>query len=331
MFGEEVEASVSIGVAVAPQHGDTYDELLNRADEAMYRAKSHGRNCFEMFSGPPTAPGTRAPAIDPASLEDDLVGALERGEFFVLYQPYIDLATSEVVGVEALVRWRHPRLGVLEPPSFIAAVERSDQIVDLDAWVLAQACHEARGWFDRGLGPFRVAVNLATRDLADPGLFDHVDRTLAATGIDPSLLDLEITERVVVDRWGPAKENIERLRRLGVRFTIDDFGAGKSSLDRIGSIPVSTLKINRSFVQVLGPEGGDDSLVAAIVSMAERLGLDCVAEGVETWQQSRVLLERGCRTAQGYYFSPPMAPADIGRLLATIGPGGGPVPGAEDP
>jgi diguanylate cyclase (GGDEF)-like protein len=318
VLGKDVETSASIGIAVAPAHGDSYDDLLNRADEAMYRAKAFGRNCFEMFSGPPNRRESRPPAVDVAAIQADLTGALERGEFFVLYQPYIDLRTSEVVGVEALVRWDHPRLGPLEPASFIPVAERSDAIVAIDSWVLRQACDQVRIWFESGLGPFRLAVNLASRDLLDPGLSARVDRTLAATGIDPTLLDLEITERVVLDRWGPAKENIEQLRQLGVRFTIDDFGAGNSSLDRIGSFPVSTLKINESFVQVLGPDGEDDSLVSAIIAMARRLGLECVAEGVETSVQRRVLLQRGCTTAQGYYFSPPLPADDIGRLMGTI-------------
>ncbi len=325
VFGDDVETSASIGVAMAPEHGDTYDDLLNRADEAMYRAKALGRDGFQMYSGPPTHRQVGSSPIDPATLRVELAEAIRRDQFFVLYQPYIDLRTSEVVGVEALVRWRHPRLGVLEPPSFISVAEHSDVIVALDSWVLEQACEQARRWFEAGLGPFRLSVNLASRDLSDPELFANVDRTLARTGIDPTLLELEITERVVLDRWGPAKDNIERLRRLGVRFTIDDFGAGNSSLNRIGSFPVSTLKINQSFVQVLGPEGEDDSLVSAIISMADRLGLDCVAEGVETSQQSRVLLQRGCTTAQGYYFSPPLAPEDIGRLMATISAADGPV------
>ena len=151
--------------------------------------------------------------------------------------------------------------------------ERSDVIVALDTWVLEQACRQPRVWRDHGLGPLRLSVNLASRDLSNPDLFDNVDRTLQETGIDPSLLELEITERVVLDRTGPAKENIERLRRLGVRFTIDDFGTGNSSLSRIGSFPVSTLKIDQSFVQVLGPDEDNNSLVSAIISMADRLGL----------------------------------------------------------
>jgi diguanylate cyclase (GGDEF)-like protein len=318
VFGEEVATSASIGIAMAPDHGDSYDELLSRADEAMYRAKGRGRNAFEMYSGSPAADSPGGFPLDERSLQADLVHGLEREEFFVLYQPYIDLRTSQVVGVEALVRWRHPTLGILEPTAFIPLAERSDVIVGLDTWVLEQACRQSRIWRDRGLGPLRISVNLASRDLSDPGLFDNIERALDQTAIDPSLLELEITERVVLDRSGPAKENIERLRRLGVRFTIDDFGTANSSLSRIGSFPVSTLKIDQSFVQVLGPDGDNNTLVSAIISMADRLGLDCVAEGVETSVQSRVLLQRGCTTAQGYFFSPPLPADELETMLVTM-------------
>ncbi len=324
VFGEEVEASASIGIAMAPEHGDSYDELLSRADEAMYRAKSRGRNAFQMYSGSVVTAEAARLAIDERTLHADLVHALDHEEFFVLYQPYIDLRTSQVVGVEALVRWRHPTFGILEPSSFISIAERSEIIVALDTWVLEQACRQLRTWLDHGLEPLRLSVNLASRDLSNPALFDNIDRTLAETRVDPALLELEITERVVLDSAGPAKENIERLRRLGVRFTIDDFGTGNSSLNRIGSFPVSTLKIDQSFVQVLGPDGDNSALVSAIISMADRLGLDCVAEGVETSAQSRVLLQRGCTTAQGYYFSPPLPAQDIEKMMAGIAASDGP-------
>ena len=323
VLGEEIGASASIGIAMAPEHGDSYDELLSRADEAMYRAKALGRNAFQMYSDTPDPSGQGRQAIDERSLYADLIHAIKHGEFFILYQPYIDLRTGQVVGVEALVRWRHPTLGILEPGSFISMAERSDIIVALDTWVLEETCRQARIWLDRGLPRLRLSVNLASRDLSNPDLFANIDRALDETGIDPSMLELEITERVVLDENGPAKSNIERLRRLGVRFTIDDFGTGNSSLSRIGSFPVSTLKIDQSFVQVLGPDGESNSLVAAIISMADRLGLDCVAEGVETSLQSRVLLQRGCTTAQGYFFSPPLPAEDIERMMASISAAGG--------
>ena len=318
VFGEEVETSGSIGIAMAPDHGDSYDELLSRADEAMYRAKDRGRNAFQMYSGSLVNSTRGRLAVDDATLHADLVHALEHHEFFLLYQPYIDLRTSQVVGVEALIRWNHPTLGLLEPSSFISMAERTDVIVALDTWVLGETCRQARAWLDDGLPPLRVSVNLASRDLSNPELFDNIHRALMETGIDPTLLELEITERVVLDTIGPARATIERLRRLGVRFTIDDFGTGNSSLNRIGAFPVSTLKIDQSFVQVLGPDADNNSLVSAIISMAARLGLDCVAEGVETSVQSRVLLQRGCTTAQGYFFSPPLPAKDIETMMADI-------------
>jgi len=318
VFGEDIETTASIGIAMAPDHGDSYDDLLSRADEAMYRAKGRGRNAFQMYSGALVNSSTGRQAVDERTLHTDLVHALAHHEFFVLYQPYIDLRTTQVVGVESLIRWNHPTLGVLEPSSFISLAERSDIIVALDTWVLEETCRQARVWLDRGLPPLRLSVNLASRDLSNPDLFDNIDQTLADTGVDPSLLELEITERVVLEKSGPARENIERLRRLGVRFTIDDFGTGNSSLNRIGAFPVSTLKIDESFVQVLGPDGDNNSLVTAIISMADRLGLDCVAEGVETSLQSRVLLQRGCTTAQGYFFSPPLLPEDLEAMMIDI-------------
>jgi len=320
IYGEQVSTSASIGIAIAPEHGDSYDDLLNRADEAMFRAKDQGRNAFEMFhhTPDPAHPGRRS--VDDRQLYNDLISALDGNEFFLVYQPYIDLRTAQIVGVEALIRWDHPTLGILEPPLFIPMAEKSDLIVSLDNWVLWQACRQLRAWQDHDLDQLRLSVNLASRDLASPTFYDSVERTLRDTGIDPALLELEITDRVVLDKGGPAKDNIDRLRRLGVRFTIDDFGQGNSSLDRIGSFPVSTLKIDQSFVQVLGPSDEENSLVSAIIAMASRLGLSCVAEGVETLLQSRVLLQRGCTTAQGYYFSPPLPPEGIEEMLANVSP-----------
>jgi EAL domain-containing protein (putative c-di-GMP-specific phosphodiesterase class I) len=297
----------------------------------MYRAKGRGRNAFQMYSGSLVNSANGRHAIDEDTLYADLVHALEHDEFFLLFQPYIDLRTAEVVGVEALIRWNHPSLGILEPSSFISMAERTDVIVALDTWVLDETCRQGRAWLDDGLPPLRLSVNLASRDLSNPQLFDNIHRALMETGVDPNLLELEITERVVLDKSGPARETIERLRRLGVRFTIDDFGTGNSSLNRIGAFPVSTLKIDQSFVQVLGPDADNNSLVSAIISMAARLGLDCVAEGVETSVQSRVLLQRGCTTAQGYFFSPPLPARDIETMMADISTGDGPVAVEDDP
>ncbi len=316
LSGQEVETTASIGIAVAPEHGDTYDALLSRADEAMYRAKSAGRNAFQMYSLAVEARSTTE--IDPRALYRDLVHALGNDQFFLVYQPYVDLRTTEVLGVEALLRWNHPEYGVLEPASFVPLAEHSDVIVQLDTWVVERACRQLRLWEDAGLPAVRLAVNLASKDLEEPDYARTIARALSDNRIDPDRLELDITERVVVEDDGVVRNNVDRLRRLGVRFTVDDFGTANSSLTRIGAFPISTLKIDRSFVQVLSPGGDGDDLVSDIVQMAARLGLDCVAEGVETSQQSRVLLQRGCTAAQGFYLCPPLAPAELEAALTVV-------------
>lgn len=298
--GRELRASASIGVAVAPEHGQTYDELLSAADAAMYRSKSLGRNTFQVFRHDD---GRLATDLE---LETDLGHAVERGELYVVYQPFVDLATGEIIGVEALARWAHPQRGLIEPTVFVPLAEESDIIVDIDTWVVAEACRQVQAW---GMPGLRLAVNVSTRDLASDEFVASVTRALVDSGLDPECLEIEVTERVVVDDSGAIATNVERLRRLGVRFSIDDFGTGNSTLTRIGTFPVSTLKIDQSFVQVLGPREESTALVSAIVSMARDLGVDCVAEGVETHQQHRILLQRGCGAAQGFFFSPPL-PAD---------------------
>jgi len=308
--GQEVHTSASIGVAVAPHHGNSYDELLSAADAAMYRSKGLGRNTFHVFTG------TADPSGD-VQLEADLHHAIERGELFVLYQPFIDLQTTSVVGVEALVRWTHPGRGVLEPDAFISLAEESDLIVQIDSWVVREACRQIQRWHRDGLPLLRLAVNVSTRDLSSSAFIDTVADVLAETGLDPQLLELEVTERVVMDDAGVMRQNVERLESIGVRFSIDDFGRGNSALNRIGTFPVSTLKIDQSFVQVLGPKEESSALVSAIISLARTLGVDCIAEGVETSHQSRVLLQRGCTTAQGFFFSPPLLPGDVERMLET--------------
>jgi len=305
--GREIRTSASIGVAVAPDHGRNYDELLNAADAAMYRAKSLGRNTFQLFED---GPGSLAPADD-LELAADVVHALARGELSVAYQPFVDLATDAIVGVEALLRWVHPSRGHIDPSVFVPLAEASDAIVAIDSWVVATACRDLAAW---GVPGLRLAVNVSTRDLTSSAFVDAVADALAAHGIGPGRLEIEVTERVVDDGNPTLTENVERLRRLGVRFSIDDFGSGNSTLGRIGTFPVSTLKIDQAFVQVLGPEDASATLVSAIVAMARDLGVDCVAEGVETHQQHRVLLQRGCTAAQGFFFSPPL-PADEVRAL----------------
>jgi diguanylate cyclase (GGDEF)-like protein len=308
--GTEVFTSASIGIAIHPEHGESYDDLLNHADEAMYRAKDLGRDTFQIYEPDPNTTihvGIR--------LDSDLHYALERNELFVLYQPYIDLQSNQVVGVEALVRWRHPVQGILEPAAFIPYAEESDLIVGIDEFVIRQAARQLRLWLHQGLGPLRMSVNVSSRDLLHPGFVDTVMSALADNAVPPEQFELEITEQVALDDAGVMRWTVEELRARGVRFSIDDFGAGTSSVQQVAAFPVTTLKIDRTFVQMLGPLDELTNLTAAIVAMADELGLDCVAEGVESPHQSRVLLQRGCTTAQGFFFSPPLFPTDVQRML----------------
>ncbi len=317
ILGREVRTSGSIGIATTPDQGQSYGELLTKADEAMYRSKAKGRNTFAMYSD--------GAAGGPASIEDldvevALHHALDRGELFVLYQPYVDLETTRVVGVEALVRWRHPTLGVLEPGAFIPPAEASDVIGRLDSWVLDEACRQVRRWIDEDVPALRLSVNVASGDLDDPNFSAAVAATLAASHLDPSILELEIAQRRVAGGdEGVAEVNLKALRHMGVLVTFDASVRAGSPAGRFGTFPLTTLKVDRSFVQVLGPEGASNSLVSAIVSTAEQLGLECVATGSGD-PRSRVLLQRGATTAQGFFFSPPLLPGDVPRMLAE-GPG----------
>jgi len=321
--GAEVYTSASIGIAVYPQHGETYDDLLSHADEAMYRSKDMGRNVYTVFS---MDGEFESPVAKELHLEADLRYALDRNEMFVLYQPYVDLETDRIVGVEALVRWQHPVHGVIEPERFIPHAEMSDLIVGIDEFVIREAARQLRRWIDSGLPPLRVSVNISGRDLLHPGFVDTVLSALRTSSIPPESFEIELTERVTADDDGIMRRTAEQLLAHGVLLSVDDFGSGSSSLQQVAAFPVSTLKIDQSMVQILGPTDEQNALTSAIIGMADRLGLDCVAEGVETAQQKRVLLQRGCTTAQGFFFSPPLAPEDVQQLLEAS-PGGASVTG----
>jgi len=322
--GSTVHASASLGIAVSPEHGQSYDELVTHADEAMYRAKALGRDTWQVYSpaGPPGGP---------PDMTEELERALAHGELFLLYQPYIDLATETIAGVEALVRWRHPDRGVLEPAAFLGDAEDSGLIVAVDAWVLTEACRQMLTWREAGVMPPRLSVNVAARDLLDPHFAATVAAALAEGQLYPERLELEIAERVVPDDDGMMLATVEALRRTGVRFSVDDYGTSPSDHGPVTAFPVTTLKIDRSFVHILGPSDELNSLVSAIVAMTERLGLQCIAEGVETSGQSRVLLQRGVTTAQGYFFSPPLFPADVEAMMRGVDPRAGTVDAARTP
>jgi diguanylate cyclase (GGDEF)-like protein len=299
--GNEVFTTASIGIAVTTSPDDTADGLLRDADAAMYLAKARGRDRSEVFDEE-----LRTQATDRLRTETYLRRAVEMGEIEVYYQPEISLDTGMMVGAEALARWHHPVNGLLEAGAFIELAEESGLIVDLGAWVLAEACRQTGVWH-RSRPDFRltIRVNLSARQIAQPDLVAMVVRALEGGGIEPSSLCLEITETALMADPAAGLKVLQDLRSLGVRLAIDDFGTGYSSLSYLKRFPVDVLKIDRSFVDGLGDDPEDTAIVTAIISLARALGLRVVAEGVETKRQLAELRRLGCDRAQGFMFARP--------------------------
>jgi diguanylate cyclase (GGDEF)-like protein len=308
--GQELYVTASLGIAISPNDGTRPTVLLKNADTAMYRAKERGRNCFEIYSV-----DMNAAAEARLALEGDLHQALDSGQLRVVYQPQIDLITGALTGVEALARWDHPTLGPIAPDTFIPLAEESGLIVALDDWVMRTACAQVRAWRDAGLPALRMAVNLSGRAFWRARIVERVTEVLTLTGVDPTQLELEVTESMAVDAVTDTRPLFRELEALGVRLAIDDFGTGYSALGRLQGLPFHTLKIDRSFV--VGVENPQDEapIVAAMIAMAHALKLEVVAEGVETEAQHSFLTRNGCDIAQGFLFGRPVAPAEIEALL----------------
>jgi len=313
LVGKEVHVSGSIGVAVAPGHGETYDELLSNADAAMYRAKSLGRDTYQLYNIPD---GGQRPDVQ---LEVDLRHAVEREEMTVLYQPIVDMETSEMVAMEALARWRHPVRGVIDPVTFLALPVETEVVAGLDGWVVEEACRQVADWTGNGIAPLSVSVNVTARSLAFEGFAETVESALRASGVDPAALELEVSEPSALEADGPARRAVDALVAIGVHLAVCDVGAASAASSRIGSLPVSTLKLDRSFVQLVGDDEQTAALVAAIVTVTARRGIRCVAEGVETQEQARSLLQQGCRYGQGFLFSPPLLASDLAQMIFGLG------------
>jgi diguanylate cyclase (GGDEF)-like protein/PAS domain S-box-containing protein len=299
--------TLTAGAGVALSEPDTQgDELVRNADTAMYAAKRHGRGRIELFESSLLVNATRQLA-----LEQSLSRATAGGELRVHFQPIMDLGSGSVVGVEALVRWEHPELGLVPPNDFIPLAEETGHILDIGRWVLHRSCETLMAWAGDG-APLRLAVNLSPRQLLEPDLADSVAEILDVTGFPVDRLTIEITESVLVDDGPYAVATLRRLRELGIRLSIDDFGTGYSSLVYLRRLNASVLKVDRSFVDGLGRDGEADAIVRTVIGLARSLGLDLVAEGVETEQQRGLLVELGCELAQGYLFSRPL-PEDVFR------------------
>jgi diguanylate cyclase (GGDEF)-like protein len=309
---EQTFVTASIGIAAFPGDGGDADTLLGAADAAMYRAKQSGRNAYQFFTAEITQ-RTRARA----QLAFELRRALERGEFALAYQPKVDLATGKVCGAEALLRWMHPSRGPVSPAEFIPVLEDTGLIVQVGEWVIRRACEDLKGWIAAGQQPMPVAVNLSARQFRQADLHEKIKAVVAAAGVDPALIELEITESQLMEDPEHAIRVMRSLRDGGIRIAIDDFGTGYSSLAYLTRFPVKSLKIDRSFVADVFSDHADAAIVRTIIEMAHQLGFTVVAEGVETDRQAAFLREFGCEQAQGFLFSRPVSAADLFSSSAT--------------
>ena len=310
----EVFVGVSIGIALPEGNDAEAETLIRDADAAMYRAKDRGRARWELFDH-----AMRASAVDRLDIENALRRALERHELRIFYQPIVDLRRGTIDGVEALLRWEHPERGLLPPVEFITVAEETGLIVPIGSWVLDQACRQVQRWQSVAVGdrPLRLSVNLSGRQLGHPRLVEDVASVLNDTSINPAHVELEITESVLMDDVDMSAETLGRLHTLGVKLAVDDFGTGYSSLSYLRRFPVDLLKVDRSFVDGLGEDPSDSAIVTAIITLAHALGLNAVAEGVESPLQLAELRRLGCDRAQGYFMARPAGGHEIGELLSS--------------
>jgi diguanylate cyclase (GGDEF)-like protein/PAS domain S-box-containing protein len=312
--GEEVHTSASIGITLFPADGQTADRLLKNAELAMYRAKSNGRNGSCFF-----APQMNLVARRTGLMERELRQAFVADQFTVHYQPQRDLRTGRVAGVEALLRWRHPRRGMVRPTEFIGLAEDIGLIGPLTERVLERACRQHRLWSKSGMPAIRLSVNLSPVQFREGSVVGLIERTLAETGLAPDCLEIELTEGVMLESSDAAMTSLRRLRKCGVGFSLDDFGTGYSSLAYVKRLPVQRLKIDQSFVHRLGQDGQDEAIVRAVIDLGHSLGLKVTAEGVESAEQLRRLQELGCDEAQGDLISPPLSAEAFHAVFASRG------------
>lgn len=293
----------SIGVSLYPRDGTTPSTLLRHADQAMYQAKAAGDNTLHFFDK-----ALNAGMAERLILENDLRHAVKRKELVLHYQPKMQVRESRVYCLEALVRWNHPKRGMVPPAEFIPVAEEVGLITQIGDWVFEEACTQLCAWIKQGVKNVRVSVNLSAHQLASPYYVQNLKMILKRTGTDPQLIELEITESTLMENIRSYETLLEEIYALGIRMSIDDFGTGYSSLSYLKKLPIQTLKIDRSFIQDVTRNESDAAIVCATISMAQRMGLNIVAEGVETKEHVDFLLENGCKQMQGYYFSRPLAP-----------------------
>jgi diguanylate cyclase (GGDEF)-like protein len=308
--GHDIRVTSSIGIATYPNDGTDADALLANADAAMYRAKEVGRDNFQFYS-----PELNTKVHEKFLLQEELRNAVARCEFVLFYQPQVDLRTGRIFAVEALIRWKHPTLGMLPPIKFIPMAEETGSIVPIGDWVLHEACRQNKAWQDAGLPPMTVCVNVSARQFREKSLISQVVGALKDSGLDAKYLELELTESLIMQDVEQAVATMKELQGLGVQLSIDDFGTGYSSLAALKNFPVVRLKIDKSFIDGLPTDENNKVVASAVFSLGQKLNLRVIAEGVETDDQLAFLRDNNCDEMQGYHFSRPIAAQEIEELL----------------
>jgi EAL domain-containing protein (putative c-di-GMP-specific phosphodiesterase class I) len=311
----ELYVSASVGISLYPQDGQNADILLQNADAAMYKAKHEGRSNFQFY----TADMTEL-AFERVLMEDHLHRALEREQFVVYYQSQIDLLTGKLIGLEALVRWQHPELGLLLPTNFIPLAEDTGLILPLGRWVLQTACRQIAEWHEADLYAGRIAVNLTGNQLKNDKVIPTIEQILEENSCQPDWLELEITESVIMEQHGRSFNILQQLNDHGIELAIDDFGTGYSSLAHLKRLPVSRLKIDRSFIRDIPQDSSNKAIARAVIAMGKSMGLRVIAEGVETNEQKTFLAAERCDEIQGYLNGRPL-PADLMTQVLRNRPG----------
>ncbi|PKN13306.1 MAG: GGDEF domain-containing protein [Deltaproteobacteria bacterium HGW-Deltaproteobacteria-4] len=313
--GEDIFVSASVGITLFPVDGVSVDELLKNADTAMYHVKDHGKNMFQFFSQE-----MNDKTCSRLALHNSLRYALERNEFLLYYQPKFDIASRQPTGMEALLRWNNPEKGIIVPDKFIPLAEETGLIVPIGEWVLRTVCEQINSWQAQGNPPLRVSINISPVQFRRDDFAESILRILEETGVNPNLLELELTESALMQNTASTVAILHKCRNLGMHISIDDFGTGYSSLSYLKRFPIDTLKIDRSFIFNLTENRDDNAIVTAIIAMAHSLNLKIIAEGVETEGQLAFLVEQGCEEMQGYLYSRPLPAKEIDKLFATLMP-----------
>ncbi|MCG7336628.1 EAL domain-containing protein [Sporosarcina sp. ACRSM] len=309
VMGQLHTLSFSIGIALFPEHARNYSELSMKAETALSEAKAHGGGGYEMYRR-----GSASKTLERILLENELKKSIQQGHFNLEYQPKFNLNTGKLTGVEALVRWNHPDLGMIPPDKFIPMAEETKNIVALGEWVLREACRQAKQWRESGYITPRVAINMSAVQLEEPTILDKMKEILQETDVSPNRIEIELTESAFADR-DELQEMVRKMREMGVTVSIDDFGTGYSTFSYIKELPVDTVKIDRAFVNDIHVNEESHAIIKAIVTLANTIGLNVIAEGVEYEEQAKVLNELGCREGQGYYFSKPTSATNCEKFM----------------